>query len=206
MSRYRVASLDELDRVPVQHGLEWRPVRRRLGVRSFGVNAYTSEKIGDWVVEEHKEGSGHEELYIVLRGRARFTLDGEELDAPAGTIVFLPHSDVLRVAIAAEERTAVLAVGGWPGRAFEPSGWEWAFEAYGRADKGDVDGALAVMQEWLTEHPDDGAALYNFACLECRVGRKDDALTHVRRALELRLDLKERAREDPNLEPIKEEL
>jgi hypothetical protein len=206
MSRYRVARLDELDRLPVRNGLEWRPVRRRLNIRSFGVNAYTAEKVGDWVVEEHMEGSGHEELYVVLRGRAHFTLDGEELDAPAGTIVFLPDADVLRVAIAEEEGTTVLALGGWPGRAFEPSGWEWAFEALGRADSGDVDGALGLMQEWLTEHPDDGAALYNFACLECHVGRNEDALMHVRRAFELRPDLAEPAREDPDLEPIKDAL
>lgn len=206
MSRYRAARLEDLDRIPVQNGLEWRPVRRRLDIRSFGVNAYTAEKVGDWVVEEHKEGSGHEELYVVLRGRARFTLDGDDVDAPAGTIVFLPDADVLRVAIAEEDGTTVLAAGGWPGRAFEPSGWEWAFEAFGRADRGDVEGGLVVMQEWLADHPDDGAALYNLACIECRAGRNEDALTHVRRALELRPELAERAREDPDLEPIKEEL
>jgi tetratricopeptide (TPR) repeat protein len=206
MSRYRTARLEDLDRIPVQNGLEWRPVRRRLDIRSFGVNAYTAEKVGDWVVEEHKEGSGHEELYLVLRGRARFTLDGKELDAPAGTIVFLPDADVLRVAIAEEEGTTVLALGGWPDRAFEPSGWEWLFEALGRADGGDIEGGLAIMQDWLADHPDDGAALYNLACIECRAGRTDEALSHVRRAFELRPELAERAREDPDLDPIKEEL
>src|SRR5439155_12989075 len=92
MRRYAVAHLDNLDSFPVAHGLEWHPIRRRFGIRSFGVNAYTAEKPGDWVVEEHKEGSGHEELYLVVRGRAQFTLDGEERDAPAGTIVFLPDA------------------------------------------------------------------------------------------------------------------
>src|SRR5205807_8779801 len=77
---YEVLSLDELDRIPVREGLEWRPIRRRLGIRSFGANAYTSERVGGWVVEEHVEGTGHEELYVVVSGRARFTLDGEELD------------------------------------------------------------------------------------------------------------------------------
>jgi len=96
MRRYAVAHLDNLDSFPVAHGLEWHPIRRRFGIRSFGVNAYTAEKPGDWVVEEHKEGSGHEELYLVVRGRARFTLDGEERDAPAGTIVFLPDASVPR--------------------------------------------------------------------------------------------------------------
>ena len=105
MSRCEVAHLDDLDSFPVEHGLEWHPIRRRFGIQSFGVNAYTSAKPGDWVVEEHKEGSGHEELYLVVSGRARFTLDGEELDAPAGTIVFLPDASVVRVARAEEDGT-----------------------------------------------------------------------------------------------------
>jgi len=205
MKPFAVATLEELDRVAVQHGLEWRPVRRRFGVESFGVNAYTAEKVGDWVVAEHREGSGHEELYVVVRGRARFTLDGEDVDAPAGTIVFLPESRVLRVAIAEEEGTTVLAAGGWPGRPFEPSGWEWAFEAYGRADRGDFDGALSVLHEWLDER-EDPIALYHVACIECRAGRPDDALVHIRRALELRPELEERAREDEDLAPIGEAL
>jgi len=97
---YEILSIDDLDRVSVDEGLEWRPIRRRLGIRAFGVNAYTSERVGGWVVEEHVEGSGHQELYIVIAGRARFTLDGEELDAPAGTIVYLRDHGVRRKALA----------------------------------------------------------------------------------------------------------
>jgi mannose-6-phosphate isomerase-like protein (cupin superfamily) len=206
VKRYSVARLDELDRIPVAHGLEWRPVRRRFGIGSFGINAYTAEKPGDWVVEEHKEGSGHEELYVVVRGRARFTLDGEDLDAPAGTIVFLPDSDVRRVAIAEDPETTVLAIGGWAGRAFEPSGWEWRFEANARVVEGDSEGAMAIMADWLDDHPDDPRAIYNLACLECLLGRNDDSLTHLRRALELEPELEKWAREDPDLEPIREAL
>ena len=158
------------------------------------------------MVEEHKEGSGHEELYLVVRGRARFTLDGEEFDAPASTIVFLPEAGVLRVAIAEEEGTTVLAAGGWPGRPFEPSGWEWAFEAYGRAGQGDFDGALEVLQDWLHERGEDPIALYHVACIECRAGRPEEALPHLRRALELQPVLEERAREDEDLAPLREAL
>ena len=202
MRRYAVAHLDNLDSFPVAHGLEWHPIRRRFGIRSFGVNAYTAEKPGDWVVEEHKEGSGHEELYLVVRGRARFTLDGEERDAPAGTIVFLPDASVPRVALAEEDGTAVLAVGGWPDRAFEPSGWEWAFEAYGRASHGDLEGGLGVMRKALEETGEEPAALYHLACLETRAGLHDEALAHLRRAIELYPDIEERASGDEDLAPI----
>ena len=58
--------------------------------RAFGTNAYTAE-VGDEIVEEHTESTyQHEEMYVVVRGRATFTLDGDEIDAPAGTIVHLP--------------------------------------------------------------------------------------------------------------------
>ena len=60
-----------------------------FGIQAFGINAYTAEKAGDVVVEEHDEkgdggAGGHEELYVVVSGRARFTLAGESVDAPAG--------------------------------------------------------------------------------------------------------------------------
>src|SRR5204862_5213539 len=132
---------------------------------------YTSSRVGGWVVEEHTEGSGHEELYLVVSGRARFTLDGEELDAPAGTIVFLPEHDVKRKAVAEGEGTTVLAVGGWPDKPFEPSQWEWYFEAYGHEPERGVE----IMREALAELGERPPLLYHLACQEARPGRRDDA-------------------------------
>ena len=101
---------------------EWRPVRYHFGISAFGANAYVAREAGELIVEEHTE-TNHEELYVVLAGVARFTLDGEELDAPAGTLVFCPPP-VERKAIAVEPGTTVLAVGAVPGDAFEVSDWE----------------------------------------------------------------------------------
>jgi tetratricopeptide (TPR) repeat protein len=200
---YALVSLDELERIPVAHGLEWRPIRRRLGVRGFGVNAYTAASVGDWVVEEHTEESlGHEEVYLVVRGRARFTLDGEDVDAPTGTAVFVAEPKVKRVAVAEEEGTTVLAVGGPPGQAFEPSAWEWYFVAYPLADDGKLDEAIAVVEEGLRAMPEQPALLYHLACLEARAGRLDEARTHLARALELRPDLAGQAREDTDLKEV----
>src|SRR5436853_6200281 len=125
---FEVTRVDDLARVPVGHGLEWRPIRRRLGIRAFGINAYTAATPGDWVVEEHTESSGHEEVYVVLAGRATFTIGGEEIDAPAGTVLFIRDSTLKRVARSEEEGTTVLAVGGWPAKPSTPSGWQWCFE------------------------------------------------------------------------------
>ena len=173
MSSYEVLKIDELDRIPVEEGLEWRPIRRRLGIRAFGMNAYTAEKVGDLVVEEHKEGSGHEEVYIVVSGLARFTVGGDEFDAPAGTIVYLPEPEVLRSATSQEEGTTVLAVGGWPDKAFEPSGWEWRFEAEPLSDAGKHEEALAIMEDALDQFGESGPGLYHVARFEARAGRTE---------------------------------
>jgi hypothetical protein len=108
---------------------EWKPLRHHFGIRAFGVNAWVARKPGDEVVEDHDElqpdgAAGHEELYVVTAGRATFTIAGERLDAPAGTIVFVKDPAIRRVAAAEEPGTTVLTVGGWPDRAFEPSEWE----------------------------------------------------------------------------------
>ena len=128
----RVARIDD---VPVHEspveGLSWRPVRHHLGIGAFGVNAYTAASPGDLVIEPHAEDE-HEELYVVVVGHAQFEVDGQALDAPAGTMVFVtPPSH--RVAHAVAPGTAVLVVGGTPGRAFAVSEWEtrWRGEGAG---------------------------------------------------------------------------
>jgi tetratricopeptide (TPR) repeat protein len=199
---YRVLRIDELDRIPVEEGLEWRPIRRRLGIRAFGMNAYTAEKVGDLVVEEHSEGSGHEEVYVVLSGLARFTVDGDDFEAPAGTIVYLPDPQVLRSARSQEDGTTVLAVGGWRDKAFEPSGWEWRFEAEPLSDAGRHEEALAIMQDALDQFGESGAGLYHVARYEARAGRKDDAAAHITRALELNPEYREYAEKDDDLAPL----
>lgn len=130
MSAYRVAHLDEVPAAgePEPGSYVWKPVRHHLGIRAFGVNAWVARSEGDWVIEEHVEetegGSPHEELYYVARGRATFVVNGEEIDAPAGTFVFVPDPLAKRGARAVEAGTAVLAIGATPGVPFEISPWE----------------------------------------------------------------------------------
>ncbi len=105
MKGYEVANIDELDVMPVNNGeFVWRPVRRRFGVTAFGTNGYSADKAGQRVIEEHHERDGHEEMYVVLRGRATFTLGDDEVDAGPGTLVFL-RPGTRRGAIAAEDNT-----------------------------------------------------------------------------------------------------
>jgi hypothetical protein len=197
---YQVARLDELERIPVMHGLEWRPIRSRFRIGAFGVNAYTAAKPGDWIVEEHtEERLGHEELYAVVRGRARFTLDGEEIDAPAGTIVFVSDPTVTRVAVAEEEGTTMLAVGGKPGEAFTPSAWEWYFEAYEQP----VEEGIGTMRSGIEELGEREPLYYHLACLEARSGRLEDARAHIAHAVELDPSLRETAAKDDDLREVR---
>jgi hypothetical protein len=111
-----VAQLDDLDRIELPDGFVWRPVRRHFGIRAFGVNAYTAREVGGPVVEEHSESQlGHEEIYLVLRGRALFTVDGNEHELAAGQLVFVRDPLLKRGATALDAETAVLALGGKPG-------------------------------------------------------------------------------------------
>jgi len=98
VKRYDVAHLDGLERVRVgEEGLTWRPVRRRLGIGAFGVNAYTAEQAGQEVIEDHTETSNrHEELYVVLTGHACFSLGEEHVEAPASTFVFIRDPELQR--------------------------------------------------------------------------------------------------------------
>jgi quercetin dioxygenase-like cupin family protein len=179
---YDVARIDELEALPVdEEGLVWRPVRRRFGIESFGLNAYTAAKAGDRVVEEHTETTnGHEECYFVAAGSARFTLDGDEIEAPTGTFVAVAPQ-TRRGAIANEAGTTIVAIGGKPGAAFTVSGWESSFAAFAYQRAGDPERALATLRAGYKE--DDWAANYNLACLLALQGHTDEALEKLTRAV-----------------------
>ena len=130
----RLANVDTLAQVdpgnPDLNDCEFHLVRRHFNVQAFGVNAATGNA-GDEMIEEHheaddeeKQTNGHEELFDVMTGHAVFTVDGEEIDAPAGTIVFVRDPPLLRHARATTNGTAILMVGGPAGNPYTVSRWE----------------------------------------------------------------------------------
>ena len=121
-----IAAIDEIPRAadPCDPSLDWRPVRDHLGISAFGVNAFLGAQPGDRVVERHDEASaGHEELYVVIRGAARFVIDAAEHEVPAGSVVLVAPGS-MREAFATLADTAVLVVGAAPEAPFSVSPWE----------------------------------------------------------------------------------
>jgi hypothetical protein len=176
--------VDELDRIEMDDGFVWRPVRRHFGIRAFGVNAYTAREAGGQVIESHTERD-HEEIYLVLRGRACFTIDGADHELGPGQLVFLREPSLRRGAVALDEDTVVLAFGGKPGAPHEVSAWEAMFAAVPAARAERWDEAIRIHEEALAEAPGSAPLLYNLACMECRGGRHLDALLHLGEAVEL---------------------
>lgn len=204
---YEITHLDELESFPTDdEGLLWRPIRRRFDVRAFGVNAWTAARAGERVVEEHTERANeHEEIYVVVRGRAVFTLDGESVDVPAGGLVHLRDPSTRRGAIAAEDGTTVLALGAKPGVPFEPSAWEETYAAYGYRRLGDPERAREVMRAHVEAKPYAWQGQYHLACFAALDGEREAALEHLLRAVQMDPEAARWAAEDEDLDLIRDD-
>ena len=196
---WKAVRLDDVEAVPWRGSeLTWRPLRHALGAQIAGISAYTAEHDGQDVVEAHTErddGRGHQEVYVVLRGSATFTLDGEPLDAPAGTVVLVePH--VHRHAIAREPHTAVLAFGG--PTSFEPSADEWIERARPHI-RTDPERAQRIVDDLRTQRP--GSPGIGIADALLALGRddRDTAKALLTEVIGRHPDLAEPLAADPDL-------
>ena len=204
---YRVLSLPQEaregdgDRVYVR-------LRRTLDIGAFGASAVYQAKAGEELVHEHDElGPGadaHEELYVIVQGGATFTVDGDDIDAPHGTVLFI-RPGTKRQAVAKSDETIVLAVGGRRGKAYRlPPGAELHdfFEHYKEQD---YEGALAACHVALEKFPGNALILYNVACMQSMLGRADEALETLGTAVEKWPKFKENAQKDDDFAPVRED-
>ena len=205
MAAYAVAQLDQIEEF-TDAGCRYRPIRHHLGITAFGVTAWTARESGDLVINEHDEGdpTADQELFVVLRGHAVFEVDGDLVDAPAGTLVFAPPR-TKRSASAKEDGTTIIALEGTPGKAYEARGWElWAPLAplYEAGEYGVVADRLAPLVAVNPQYP---MLFFNLACCESLTGRTSDALGHLRRAVEMSEEFRGAARTDSDLDAIRDE-
>jgi tetratricopeptide (TPR) repeat protein len=201
---YAVAHLDEIDEVDYG-GCPWRPIRHHLGIMAFGVNAWVARAAGDQITGDDDESeAANERLYLVQQGHAVFEVDGERVDAPAGTLVFV-RPGTKRTVSAEEPGTSIVVVGSAVGKAYEPDGWEiWAplrpfYEA------GDYATAADRGREVIEAHPHYPDSLYNLACCESLAGRTTDAIEHLQQAIERSERLRSLAADDSDFDPIRDE-
>ena len=208
MTGYSVAKLEEIE-VMDDGRVPFRPVRHHFGVEAFGVNAWTADEVGDRIVNEHDEvsadaGDGQEELYFVYSGRARFELDGESVDAPVGTFVFV-RPGVKRTAFAEEPETTLIALGGTPGKAYEPDGWELCASLTPLYEAGEYAEAADRGRQLVEAHPQYAGLLYNLACCESLAGRTGDAVDHLGLAIDRSERCRSYAQDDSDFDPIRDE-
>jgi len=204
---YGVLSLPEEGRAGDDDRVYIR-LRRTLDIGAFGASATYQAKAGEEVIFEHDElgpgADGQEELYAVVQGNATFTLDGEEIEAPQGTVVFV-QPGTKRQAVATSDETIVLAVGGRRGEAYRlPPGAELHdfFEHYNEKD---WEGALAACHVALEKYPGNALILYNIACMQSMLGRGDEALGTLGEAVEKWPKFKENAQKDDDFASIRED-
>jgi hypothetical protein len=205
-SGYEILSLDELDRVPYRgSGETLRPLRRRLDFRPFGVNVWSAENAGDKLIPAHEEDSEQEELYVVTRGAATFTVGEETFEAPAGTLIHV-RAGTFRVAAAAEPDTMILVAGGKEGEAFVPGGWEDVHIAFALLDAGDAAAGRVLMEGRAVPDEYLWGRHYNLACYDALAGDPDSAFAELRTAIELNGDqVMKWLPHDTDLDPLRDD-
>lgn len=201
----KLANVDELDAIEMPDGFVWRPVRRHFGIRAFGVNAYTAGASGQ-IVEEHTEQiNEHEEIYLVLRGRVRFTVGDDEHELGPGQLVFVRDPALRRSGVALTDDATVLAVGGKPGETHEISAWEYTFAAGPHLRAGRYDEARRILHEGLETRPGSAPLLYDLACVEALAGESDKALELLNEAVTADKRFRKYAQTDDDFASIRDD-
>ena len=198
---WQVAHLDEIERLDRDI-----PVREHFGVRSFGINGFIAGEDGTLINEHDEVGSGQEELYFVVDGTATFEVDGETIEAPRGTLVYV-GAEARRKATG---NATILAMGGTPGEVYQGVHWgeAWPFhresmQAYGEQRYAD---ALEAVRNALARMPDHAGLNYNAACFATLAGdSSDETFDHLRRSVELLPRFRDDARRDEDFAAVRDD-
>jgi tetratricopeptide (TPR) repeat protein len=205
MAAYAVAHLDQIEEFS-DAGCHYRPIRHHLGITAFGVTAWTGHAAGDRVINEHDEGdpTADQELFLVVSGHAVFEIDGDRVDAPAGTLISAaPRTK--RMATAKEDGTTIVAVEGTPGKAYEARGWELWAPIAPLYEAGEYDEVADRLTSLVAANPQYPMLFFNLACCESLTGRTRDALEHLRHAIGMSEEFRQSAKDDSDLDPIRDE-
>jgi Tetratricopeptide repeat len=201
-------NLGDVERIPLDDGMSWLPIRRPFGITGFSVNGYVADKAGDTVIETHNEtgsgSGGHEELYLVTTGRAAFTVGEDEMELGHGELVFV-DPPTTRGAKALEAGTTVLVFAGRPGDALPVSPFEHWYAAIPARNAGDYDTAYVTIEKAFDDYPGHPRVHFELACLRSLQGRRDEAIEHLTAAIEGEPRSAKWAREDSDFDGLRDD-
>ena len=117
MAKYTIKNIDDMEAI---YGGGFKRARAELGVESFGMQVLDLPANLDQYPEHDHASDGQEEVYLVLRGAAEIEIEGERHHLDPGKMVRVGPG-VPRKLITGSEPARVLALGGCPGKAYEPA-------------------------------------------------------------------------------------
>jgi uncharacterized cupin superfamily protein len=95
---------------PTEFG-RWAALNGPLGLDAFGVNVVEVNPQSGVESSHDETESSQQELFVVIAGKARFTVGGETFDAGPGTAVGVADPALMRGYEAIEAGTRVLCLG-----------------------------------------------------------------------------------------------
>lgn len=101
-------------------GIRFRPARALLGVSAWGMNVLEIDAGCEAYPEHDHVKDGQEEVYFVVRGAGVLVARGERTSLTEGTFVRVAP-EVTRKILPGPEGIVLLAIGGTPGKSFEPT-------------------------------------------------------------------------------------
>lgn len=101
----------------------WQPLNHRLGIRNFGVNAVVMDPGEDADIAHTESDSQHQEVYVVVAGRAAFRLGDQDVEAGPGDVVAVPDPAERRDYRALEPGTRIVCFGAGPGAEHDFGAW-----------------------------------------------------------------------------------
>ena len=116
MADYAVRQINEMEAVVFG---SFKRARAELGVESFGMQVIDMPPNATQHPEHNHAQDGQEEVFVVLRGGGEIEIDGERRSIDPETIVRVGPRPKRKL-WAGPDGMRVLALGGVPGRAYEP--------------------------------------------------------------------------------------
>jgi len=116
MADYAVKRIDEMEAV---YAGAIKRARAELGINSFGLAVLDIPPNAHQYPEHDHSGDGQEEVYVALRGSGEMEIDGERHRLDPETMVRV-SAGTKRKIWPGGEGLRVLAIGGCPGKPYEP--------------------------------------------------------------------------------------